>query len=170
MLLLKLLINFIQVLNEKASPRAIAGGAALGAVIGLTPTGSLHNALILFLIFLLPVNKSAALFAAAVLSLPALLLAPLFNAVGRFLLVDARALAGFWEILYNTPVLPWTKFNNTLTLGSLVVALVLFFPIFYLSERGVLRYRDVVLAKARQWKVFQLIKASKYYALIEKFS
>jgi uncharacterized protein (TIGR03546 family) len=169
MLVLQFLINFIKVLNEQASPRAIAGGVALGAVIGLTPTGSFHNAVILLLIFFLTVNKSAALFSALLFSLIAPLGAPLYDRLGRFLLVDMAALRPFWTVLYNTPVVPWTKFYNTRTLGSLMVALVLFWPIFVGVTRGVERYREQVVARFRQWKVFHLLKASTWYQRLERF-
>ncbi len=45
MLILQFLINFLKVLNEKASPQAIAGGFALGMIIGLTPTEAAQSSL-----------------------------------------------------------------------------------------------------------------------------
>ncbi|MBK8650100.1 MAG: hypothetical protein IPN23_00015 [Elusimicrobia bacterium] len=45
MLILKIFAGFLQALNAKATPRAIAGGVALGALIGLSPTGGVQNIL-----------------------------------------------------------------------------------------------------------------------------
>lgn len=163
------MVSFFRALNEKASPRALAGGFALGTIIGLTPMGSLHNAVIVILIFLLPVNKSASLVSLALFSLVAYLLDPLFNRVGEFLLT-VSPLQGLWTALYNTPVVPWTRFNNTLVLGSLVVALILFFPIFSVAAWGVTKYRERVVAVASKWKIIHLIKVSKFYMLYEKLS
>jgi uncharacterized protein (TIGR03546 family) len=169
MLLLKILVSFFKALNEKASPRALAGGLALGVVIGLTPKGSLHNAVIVLLIFLLPVNKSASLVGVAVFSLFAYVLDPLFNRLGEFLLA-LSPLQGFWTALYNMPILPWTRFNNTLVLGSVAAALILFIPIFRLATWAVTRYRERVVAVASKWKIVHLLKASKFYMLYEKLS
>jgi uncharacterized protein (TIGR03546 family) len=169
MLIVKLFVSFLKALNEKASPRAMAGGFALGAIIGLTPKGSLHNAVVVVLIFLLPVNKSASLVSAAVFSLISYLADPLFNRVGEFLLTRPP-LQGFWTALYNTPVVPWTRFNNTLVLGSLVMSLALFIPIFLVTAWGVTTYRERVVAVASKWKLFQLMKVSKLYLLYEKLS
>lgn len=169
MLMLKLFVSFLKALNEKASPRAMAGGFALGAIIGLTPKGNLHNAVVVLLIFLLPVNKSASLVAAALFSLVAYVFDPLFNRVGEFFLT-LSPFRGFWTALYNTPVVPWTRFNNTLVLGSVLAALVLFLPLFYLSAWSVEKYRERVLAAASKWKIFHLLKVSKFYMLYEKLS
>lgn len=169
MLILKLIAGFLQALNAKATPRAIAGGFALGAVIGLTPKGSLHNAVILLLIFLLPVNKSASIVSAILLAIFAPLGDPLFNALGRSLLT-APSLRGVWTTLYNTPVVPWTRFNNTLVLGSLLVSIALSVPLFYAAVWGVKKYRERIVAVASKWKIVHLIKVSKLYALYEKLS
>lgn len=166
---MKILVSFFRALNEKASPRALAGGFALGAIIGLTPKGSLHNAVILVLIFLLPVNKSASLVSLALFSMVAYLLDPMFNRVGESLLTSSP-LQGVWTALYNAPVVPWTSFNNTLVLGSLAVALILFVPIFSVTSQVVTKYRERVVAVASKWKIIHLIKVSKFYMLYEKLS
>ena len=169
MLILKIIAGFLQALNAKATPRALAGGFALGAVIGLTPKGSLHNAIVLLLIFLLPVNKSASIVSGLLLAVIAPLGDPLFNAVGHSLLTSS-ALRGVWTALYNTPVVPWTRFNNTLVLGSLLISLLLFVPLFLAAVWGVKKYRERVVAVASKWKIVHLIKVSKLYALYEKLS
>ncbi|MBL8024133.1 MAG: TIGR03546 family protein [Elusimicrobia bacterium] len=169
MLIAKILFSFIRALNEKASPHALAGGFALGAIIGLTPKGSLHNVLVLFLIFLLPVNKSASLVSAILFALFSYLFDPFFNRVGE-LLLTRPALEGLWTTLYNLPILPWTRFNNTLVLGSLMVSLILFIPLFKGAVWGVTRYREKVMAMASKWKLVQIVKVSKIYLLYERFS
>jgi uncharacterized protein (TIGR03546 family) len=126
-LALKILASFFKALNEKASPRAIAGGLALGAIIGLTPKGSFHNAFVVMLIFLLPVNKSASLVSAGIFTLCSYLGDPLFNAIGEALLT-ASALAPLWTSLYNTPVIPWTRFQQHPGPGKPSFFLVHFLP------------------------------------------
>lgn len=169
MLALKILASFFKALNEKASPRAIAGGLALGAIIGLTPKGSFHNAIVVLLIFLLPVNKSASLVSAGLFTLCSFLGDPLFNALGEALLT-APALSPLWTTLYNTPVVPWTRFNNTLVLGSLLFSLLIFYPLFLVTTRFVVAYREKVVAAASKWKIVQILKVSKIYSLYENLS
>lgn len=169
MFLFKILAGFLQALNAKSSPRALAGGVALGALIGLSPTGGVQNILWLLLVFLLPVNKSASVVSALAFAALAWPAAPLFDRLGHGLLT-APALQNLWTTLYNTPVVPWTRFNNTVVLGGLTTGLFLFAPLFFGATWGVQRYRDRVLAVAAQWRLFQILRASKFYALYEKFS
>ncbi len=153
MLILKIFAGFLQALNAKATPRAIAGGVALGALIGLSPTGGVQNILFLLLIFLLPVNKSASVVAALAFGALTWPLGGLFDRLG-YALLTAPALQGLWTALFNTPVLPWTRFNNTVVLGGLAVGATLFVPIFLSATWGVQRYRDRVVAVAAKWRVF----------------
>jgi len=170
MLAVKMLLKLLNILNKDATPRAIAGGMALGAIPGLTPVASLHNLIVLILIMMTTVNFTAALFSWGLFSVFAYLLDPLFNKIGYALLVQTAGLKPLWTALYNTPVVPWTNFNNTLTLGSLVFSLILFWPLYFLLVRGVINYREKVMAKVAQWKIVQILKASKLYSLYESFS
>jgi uncharacterized protein (TIGR03546 family) len=164
-LILKFLLNFLNMLNQKVSSRQIAAGLALGVVPGLTPTGSLHNLLVLLVFFYFPVNKSAALITWALFSPVAYALDPVFHRLGEFLLTQPGFLP-LWETLYNTPVVPWTRFNNTLVLGSLTAALILVIPAYYLFLWAVNRWRDTVVARASKWKIVQILKATKLGALV----
>ena len=89
MIILKLLLKFIGILNKEASPRAIAGGMALGMIIGLTPKGSLHNLVVLVFVLMLNVNAASAFVSAAAFAALAYLGDPLFNRAGYWLLTAA---------------------------------------------------------------------------------
>jgi uncharacterized protein (TIGR03546 family) len=170
MIALKFLLKFIQTLNKDASPQQIAGGMALGAIAGLTPLASLHNLVVLILVLMLRVNISSAILSLGVFSTLAYLLDPLFNKIGYLLLVRVEALKPLWTTFYNTPIVPWTRFNNTLTLGSLVFSLLLFWPLYFFLVWGVKTYRERVLAIVQRWKIVQVLKASKLYHLYQSYS
>lgn len=169
MLTIKLLIKLINILNKDASPQQIAAGMALGAIIGWTPAMSLHNLLIFALILMLQVNIASALLAAGVFSLFAYAFDPLFDRIGYALLM-LPALKPLWTSFYNTPILPWTRFNNTITLGSLVFALATFWPLYLLVVWGVVKYREKLLANIQKWKIVQILKASTWYSLYQRLS
>lgn len=170
MITLKLIAKFIKLLNKEASPSALAGGVAFGALMGLTPKGALHNLCVLVLVLMLRVNLSVTIFFTAIFAGFAYLLDPLFNRLGYSLLVNVPALEPFWIKFYNTPVLPWFKFNNTLVLGSLVFSLVLFVPLFVAVNWMVKKYRVTFLTKIDQWKIVKVLKASKLYGLYARFA
>jgi uncharacterized protein (TIGR03546 family) len=165
MLVLKFLLNFIQTLNQDVSPRSLAGGLALGMVVGFVPKIGLLALILLILIFMLNVNFGAATFSAAAFTLIAWIVDPVFNKIG-YALLTAPSLRALWTLVYNTPAAPWTRFNNTLVLGGFVTGLVSLVPAFFLFRWGVVKYRERVLARVQKWKVVQALKASRIFGLI----
>jgi len=91
------------------------------------------------------------------------ILDPLFDLVGRWLLLDTPALTPLWTAWYNLPVLPLTNFNNTVVLGSLLSWAVLALPIYFLARWGVGRYRATLYPRLTQSRAFQAVTASKLY-------
>src|SRR5689334_21933309 len=138
--LLKLIQSLVATLHSEGTPRQIAAGFALGAALGLTPLVNVHNAIVLALLCVLDVSFGAGMLAWAVFAPLGFLLDPVFDRVGRALL-DAPSLRATWTTLENTPLVPFTNFNNTVVLGSVVVWLTLFIPIYFLARWLVLRYR-----------------------------
>ncbi|MBN1895251.1 TIGR03546 family protein [bacterium] len=168
MIFIKLFSKLIKILKSGDSPSQIAWGFALGSIPGLTPLFCLHNAAVLFLLLVLNVNFGAALLALAVFSLFAWLLDPMFHAVGYWALAQIPALQPLWTSLYNAPVAPLTRFNNTVVMGSFLVSLVLLLPVFFLFRALVLKYRNSWDDKIEKWKIVKAVKASKFYDLYMK--
>lgn len=168
MIFLKILGRFIKVLRSNASPNQIAWGFALGTFLGFTPFLSLHNLIVVLLIFVLNVNVSAALFAFVLCSFLAFFLDPLFHTIGFGMLVQAEFLKSFWTALYNAPAAPFTRFNNTVVIGSFVFALVLCLPSYFLFKGFVQRYRTSWNDKIQKWKIVKVLKGSKVIKLYFK--
>jgi len=162
MFLLQLFAKFLKILRAGQTPAQIAGGFALGSIAGLSPHLSLQILLVWFVLLVLDVNLSAALLAVALSALVAFLFDPLFHRVGYFLLVDLDGLRGFWTVLYNAPIAPLTRFNNTVVLGSFAVALV-FSPFVYFGMKSfVVAYRNHVFARVERTRVYQFIRHNTF--------
>jgi len=157
MFVVKLLSDFLNILRAGQTPRQVAGGFALGSLVGLSPTLTLQGLAIWLMILILDVNLSAAILAFGLFSLIAYIFDPIFHVFGYFLLVEIDALTGLWTALYNAPIAPLTRFNNTVVLGSVVGALIFFLPIFWGMKKLYIAYRDHMHTKIEQWKVYQII-------------
>lgn len=168
MIALKLIKKFIKLLNSDASPTQIAFGFALGSIIGLTPFMSLHNLVIWILIFLLKVNVSGAFLGVAAFSIVGLATDPFADKVGYMVLAQMDSLQGLWTALYNMPIIPFTRFNNTIVMGSFVIALILFIPVVIFMKYFIVFYRTHLQQKLEKVKVFKLLKASKLYQWYDK--
>jgi uncharacterized protein (TIGR03546 family) len=170
---LQIVKGFIQVLRSGQTPRQIAGGFALGAIVGLMPFFTLQGLLLWLVILVLDVNLSAALLSVTLFALIAYIFDPLFHALGYFLLADIASLHAFWALLYNAPIAPLTRFYNTVVLGSLVTGLLLFLPIYFGMRRFVLEYRTRLHAKVERLRIYQIISKStlvKWYDRIKNIT
>ncbi len=169
LLLLKLLQQLVKTLNSEGTPGQIAAGMALGAALGLTPLINLHNLVILGAIMLLNLSFPGAMLGWALAVPVGFALDPVFDLVGRALLLETPALTPLWTQLYNLPVVPLTNFNNTIVLGSLASWVVLALPIYFLARWGVGRYRATLYPRLAQSRVFQAVTASKLYNVYRMF-
>lgn len=169
MLILNLLQAIVRTLHSEGTPGQVAAGIALGSILGLTPLVNLHNALVFALIVVLNVSFPAALLGWAVFVPVGFVLDPVFDAIGRRLLLETPALQPVWTALYNMPVAPLTNFNNSVVLGSLVASVILWLPLFFATRWGVARYRATVAERIKRSRIYQAVMASKLYNLYRLF-
>ena len=167
--LLKLLQSLVKTLHSEGTPHQIAMGLALGAALGLTPVANVHNAVVLVMLIMFNVSFGAGLLGWALFTPVGFLLDPLFDAIGRALLLDTAALQPLWTTMDHLPLVPFTNFGNTVVLGSVVGWLVLFVPIYLLARLAVLRYRSTFGARVQEWRIVQAVKASKVYNVWQWF-
>jgi uncharacterized protein (TIGR03546 family) len=161
--LLKLLQSLIKTLHSDGTPGQVAAGIALGAALGLTPLINVHNLVIVALILVLNVSVGGALLGWALFAPFGFLLDPLFDRVGRQLLLETPSLQPMWTSWFNAPVVPYTNFNNSIVLGSVIVWLMLSLPIFFAARYAVSRYRATVGERVRRSRFYNAITASKAY-------
>jgi uncharacterized protein (TIGR03546 family) len=168
MLILKFLQTLIKALNSDGTPGQVGAGMALGICLGLTPIASLHNLVVVAIAMLTTVSFPGFMLGWAVAVPVGFLLDPLFHKVGMALLLDDR-LAPFFTWVVNTPVVSFSRLNNSIVVGSLVCWLVALVPSYFVFRFLVARYRAHVYARLEKLKVFQAIKASKLYQTYELF-
>jgi uncharacterized protein (TIGR03546 family) len=169
MLFIKFLQSLVKALNSEGTPGQVAAGIALGAVFGLTPLMNPHNLLLFGLAIVLNVSFPGVLLGWAAFVPVGFALDPLFDAVGRTLLVGIPALVPLWTWAYNTPVVALSNFNNTVVLGSFIVWLLALVPLFFLFRWLVAKYRATIYARLQRTRVFQVVKASKVYNMYTLF-
>lgn len=169
LLVVKFLAKVLTVLNSEISPRQIAAGFAFGVLIGLVPVTGLLPLLLLLAAFLVNINLSIMAVSTAIFKLVAFGLDPVANRVGYTLLAKTAALHGLWTKLYNMPVVPYTKFNNTLVLGSFVIGILLLIPMYFVGLWGVEKYRRDWREKVLASRIMQAFKASSVYKLYQTY-
>ena len=167
--MLKLIAKFLKILNSEAEPGQISLAFCLAMIAGLTPLFSLHNLLVLLLACVLRVNLAAFLLGLFAFTGIAYLFDPLFSQLGLVLLT-ASPLHSLWTSLYNLTLFRLENFNNSIVMGSLVVALVLFVPLYLLCNLLISKYREHLLRWVMKSQLMKIFTASKLYKLYQTVS
>lgn len=168
--MLQQILGLIRVMHSDTDPRQISLGFALGMIPGLTPLTSPHNLLVLLAILFIRVNIGAALLSWGVFTLLAYALDPLFHQVGLFFLTGVGFLQGFWTSLYNAPLIPYSRFNNSIVMGSLIFSLLAFEPVNWGGRLLVVKYRETVMEHFNRLKIVQVFRASDLYKWYCRYS
>jgi uncharacterized protein (TIGR03546 family) len=161
-LILKQVFAFLKMLNSETGHNQIAAGIAAGFILGMTPMLSLQTLLVFICIFFFRIQAGAAFLAAFFFAFIAWLLDPVFHAVGVGIL-EMESLQGLFTTMYNVPLLPLTRFNNTIVMGSGVVAICLSPFIYFISRAMILKYRETVLARIKNTKFWKAMQATSLY-------
>ena len=166
--LLKLIQSIIKTLHSAGTPGQVAAGVALGSALGLTPLMNVHNLVIFSFLVLLNVSFGGGMLGWMLFVPVGFLLDPLFHVVGLRLL-EEPSLRPLWTSWTNTPLLPFTNFNNSVVLGSFVSWVVLAVPIFFAARYAVARYRATVGERVRQSRWYKAVTASQVYNIYRLF-
>lgn len=168
MIILQQLFNLIKLLNSEKGEVSIAAGFALGMVLGFVPANALIIGAIFFFFCILRINGAAMFLAWPLFKLLAFPLDPLFDRLG-YALLTWPALQSLWTKAYNAPLLPWTRFNNSVVAGSLAAGLILFLPALFFFRWLIRRYRESVWRRLSESKPMKVLKATTLYQWYEKY-
>jgi uncharacterized protein (TIGR03546 family) len=172
-MILKWIIKILKAINSNKKPNELAAGLAFGVMLALIPGGNLLWFALLFITFFLKINLSMEFVFLAVLKIFIGILDPILHRIGLWIL-NVNFLNSIYTKLYNTPVLPYSEFNNTIVMGGLFAGIILWYPFYLAGNKLILKYRTTVLEKIKSSKIFKAIKniplVAKTSSLIKKIS
>ena len=129
---LKLLNNLRKAIAGRRFPHQLAGGVALGVLLGVIPHGNLLALLVLLAVLSFRVNHAMMGLVAIAVSFGATRLDTYSHSVGEILLTHP-AVNVFAQRAWTLPLMPWTDLNNTVVLGSFVIGVASVLPVFGLT-------------------------------------
>lgn len=147
---------FFTALVTDNSPNQMGIGFALGLTIGLVPKGNLIAIALMVVLGMLRVNLGVGMLTALAVSFLAGLLDPVTNWIGMSLL-QQESLVPWWTELARRPLAPWSQFNNTVVLGSLVLGLLLFIPAWLVSRPVFAKYTPDCAERLQRIRLVQLL-------------
>ena len=138
------------------SSRQLAGGVALGMLIGLTPKISLLIVCFGLLLVLSKANLITGILSALFFTWVSPLLDPISHSLGVMLLTHESLQPFFCDIL-QTPLVAWTRIENTVVTGSVILGLLSILPVYHVSYRLFARYRDSMVEAITQNRIAKWI-------------
>lgn len=151
-----------KILNSDSNPWQIAFACALGFIVGISPFWSPHNLVFILLAFVLRIHLASFWITVACFAAIAYGLDPYSDQIGA-LLLNHPQLVSTWTELYQSDFWRFTRFNHTITLGSLVIGVVGLIPVAVFFRLLVGLYRSTLLNWVSRLKIMQVLKASKLY-------
>jgi uncharacterized protein (TIGR03546 family) len=136
----KWIATLVVALNANNRAGEVAAGVSFALLLALVPGGNLLWVGLFVATFLLKINLAAELLFLALFKLPAPLADGLLHRLGA-LVLTRPFLAELFTAAYNLPILPFSRFNNTVVMGGLAAGLLLWLPVFLLFRRLVTLYR-----------------------------
>jgi uncharacterized protein (TIGR03546 family) len=152
--MIKAIAKALIALNSNVRKEQIAAGFAWGILLALVPAGNLLWFALFILSFFFKINYGMQLLTMVVVKLFRLALIPAIDALGWELL-HIDQLRPTFTMLYNLPIAPLTRFNNTLVAGGLALGIVLWIPLFFAMRAFVVVYRAKVAPKIAESKLYK---------------
>ena len=138
------------------SARELAAGVTIGMMLGLVPKGNLIAVILGMLLLALRVNRAAGLLSALLFTAVGSMLDGFTHQLGRDVL-ETPWLQSTFAALYNLPLGPWLNFNNTVVMGSLVLAIYFSYPCYLLSLFAFEAWQPRVAVFLRRYRVTRIL-------------
>jgi len=142
--------------NSAQTPWQMSLALSLGMAMGLTPFSGLQTVALIFIVFIINIHLGLFFVSAGFFAGLAYMLDPVFEQIG-FAILTNESLKEIFSSAYNSGFMRLTYFNNTLVMGSSVVAFSLLIPMYFILNKIVYIYRDKIAAKLSQYKFFKIL-------------
>ena len=167
-LLLKQIFNFLKLLNSDTGTNQLAIGLSLGLILGFAPFITLQTLIVFMIIFIFRIQLGAAFLSAFFFKFIAYLFDQPAHHLGKAVL-ENESLRPLFVTMYNMPLVPMTRFNNSIVMGSLIVSILClpfaFFGFKFLIEK----YRALIVARFKNTKAWKAFAATKIYNWYTKY-
>lgn len=164
--MLNKLLNLLKAFNGNVNPGEIAHAIACGTILGLMPKNNLFWYLIFVFILFIRINKPSFL----IMTLIGASISPafdgFFDTVGYAFLTIPQ-FSSFFAFLLEIPFVAFTKFNNSVVMGSFLCGIVLYIPLYFFGRLLVFLWRKYAASFIKNSKV---MKALNKLPLIQKIA
>ena len=149
--MLKFIVKFLKALNSNSHPGEIAHAVSFGVLLGLMPKTNIFWYIITVFVIFMRINKGALVLSTLIVTLLAPFFDPLLDSLGYWFLTLPKLEPIFADLL-DIPFVGYTKFNNTIAMGSLLCGLILYIPVYIIARLFVWLMRNKIVPVLRKTK------------------
>ena len=152
----KYIKSFFQALNANVHPGDIAHAISLGLLLAFIPKANLLWTFLFFLTFFIRVNMGA-FFVSLILFSFAVPFVDVATEMLGFGILSVPFLKPFFTMLYQTPFIGLSRFNNTMVAGGFAAGIITYVPVYFLVIHLVAKYRTELQPKIVNSKIAKVI-------------
>ncbi len=141
--MLTTILKFLKALNANTNPSEIAHAACLGVMLGFMPKNNVLWYLILVFFLFVRINKPFQAITIIIVSQFAWRLDPFFDQMG-YAILNMDRFVNIFARLIDIPFVGFTKFNNTIVMGSFAFSLAIYIPLFIIFRVLIMLWRKYV--------------------------
>ena len=162
--IIKKLLKF---LNSNESVQNIAFSATMAVIFSLLPFNAINHFFLLLILIIFNGNLFIFIFLTPIFELFSNSFYPLFHEIGQSILTTP-SLKMIFNNIYQLPIVNFTNWNNTITMGGLIFCLIIAIPLFMIYKLFLTKYRKVIMPLIQKSKLRHIFKIPSWLGRLDK--
>nr|WP_318717424.1 TIGR03546 family protein [uncultured Treponema sp.] len=155
--MLKAIAKLLGAISSNTRPGAIAHAVSCGVLLGFMPKDNLLWYILFIFILFMNIQRGAYALSILLGAAFTVFLDPLFDSVG-YSILTIESVKPYYASLLDIPFVAFTKFNNTVVMGSFVCGVAAYIPLYVLARLFVWAWRKYLAEKVRKLKIAAVLK------------
>lgn len=155
--MLKAIAKLLGAISSNTRPGAIAHAVSCGVLLGFMPKDNLLWYILFIFILFMNIQRGAYALSILLGAAFTVFLDPLFDSVG-YSILTIESVKPYYASLLDIPFVAFTKFNNTVVMGSFVCGVAAYIPLYVLARLFVWTWRKYLAEKVRKLKIAAVLK------------
>ncbi|MBN2754783.1 MAG: TIGR03546 family protein [Candidatus Goldbacteria bacterium] len=160
--MIRQITKLLSIVNSNKEPGEIALGVVFGMFAGFLLLAPFNAVIIFLLVLVLNVNTAAFFLFTGIFKLITFLIDPLGDIIGRAVLT-VPFLEPVFSKMAEMPLVPFTKFNNTVIMGDFIIGLLLIVPVWMGTLKVIDFYRKHMQDKVKKFGIVKALKAGNFF-------
>ena len=155
--MLKAIAKLLGAISSNTRPGAIAHAVSCGVLLGFMPKDNLLWYILFIFILFMNIQRGAYALSILLGAAFTVFLDPLFDSVG-YSILTVESVKPYYASLLDIPFVAFTKFNNTVVMGSFACGVAAYIPLYVLARLFVWAWRKYLAEKVRKLKIAAVLK------------